>query len=199
MPPGSLCGRVDWVPGSRTVLGKQCGGSVECRSVWALVTNALEGGPLVCVCVCALARLLTASSQLDLESGGECVAEGAEFRAVLRSRPGRCRGLVVQSVPDFKGQPNRVRGLPFAFFRVNHGVSKGLEESLFPVFSPFIGRVLPIRGRCRLTGLLVPGPSGERLGPLSNVWKRSCKMIGRTGGKAATSHRWAIVIDRITG
>lgn len=67
------------------------------------------------------------------------------FERLLRSKkPGRC-SLAAERVQARKG--NRARGLPFANVRVNHGVSKADDQSLFPVpcFSLlFVGRVPPI-------------------------------------------------------
>lgn len=87
---------------------------------------------------------------------------------------------------------NRVRGLPFASFMVDHGVSDAGCPSLFPVFGRFYRPSSPI------VPFLLVGQSAESVGTvageaggnggLSNVWKRSCKMIGRMRSKAATSH-----------
>lgn len=74
--------------------------------------------------------------------GGDMMRNEPRFERLLRSkRPGRC--------PSLQGGFRLARetgpeGCPLPPFRVNRGVSKAGDHSLFPVFCASVGRVPPI-------------------------------------------------------
>lgn len=107
MPSGRLCGR--WLSGSRTVPGEQCGGSVECRSVWALVTNVLEGGTLVGVYPASCSPLLD-SSIWEVE--GNVSRKGPRFERCSDRSPADVVDSSCKVCQTLKGNPTGSEGYP---------------------------------------------------------------------------------------